>query len=426
MRAAPAAAAAALSDDSELRLDRAPTDLHSLRAADPQLDAVAAHVQLSAAAGAVASLQREDSVQAGTLRRQRILVTGSAGYLGATLYVALGRLGADVVGLDVVAGGTVDIVADVVDADAVRAAMAGCDGVMHTAARHAPHATHYHKSEFIATNVTGTQHVLDAAVAVGGIPVVYTSTTSLTITDRVKRAEAAGALVWLDASAQPPVPASDEDDPADAPRNKYGRSKLEGERRCVIAAAAGLPVVIVRISRCFPEDVLADSDTAAAAALSTPNLKANELLGRRLALVDAVEGHLRALTRCRLPTVRGKVFTLSAPWPFPRADTPTEAAALLSYLQHERPQLGPLYAQLGWSLPADVGRVYDSSFAVEVLEWRPRVTFDRLLLALAVRQQEGRGDVPGCSRRGKGEESVGSGGSGEIEIDPEDAAVGRY
>ena len=73
---------------------------------------------------------------------------------------------------------------------------------------------------------------------------------------------------------QPPVqPATDADDPADAPRNKYGRSKLDGERRCAAAAAAGLPCVVVRVARCFPEDVLPDSVTQAAAALSTANLK---------------------------------------------------------------------------------------------------------------------------------------------------------
>ena len=59
------------------------------------------------------------------------------------------------------------------------------------------------------------------------------------------------------------------------------------------AAAAGLPCVIVRIARCFPEDALPDSVTPAAAALSTANLKANELLGRRVALVDVVTGHLK-------------------------------------------------------------------------------------------------------------------------------------
>ena len=260
--------------DPELRPDRPRTDLHSLRAADPHLDALSSRIQLAAAAAAAASLRHDDAVTA-ALSGRRILVTGSAGYIGAALCLALGRLGAEAVGLDVAAGrhGTVNIKADVADAEAVRAAAEGCHGVLHVAARHAPHATHYHADEFVATNVTGTQNVLDAAAAAGGIPVVYTSTTSLTITNRVKSAEAAGALVWLDETAQPPaapLPATGADD---APRNKYGRSKLEGERRCAAAAAAGLPCVIVRVARCFPEDVLPDSVTPAAAALGGDSIE---------------------------------------------------------------------------------------------------------------------------------------------------------
>ena len=53
---------------------------------------------------------------------------------------------------------------------------------------------------------------------------VHTSTTSLTITERVKAAEKAGQLVWLDESSQRPdsMGASAYDPPLDAPRNKYG------------------------------------------------------------------------------------------------------------------------------------------------------------------------------------------------------------
>ena len=44
--------------------------------------------------------------------------------------------------------------------------------------------------------------------------------------------------------------------------------------------------------------------------------KANELLGRRVALVDVVTAHLLALARAAEPSVRGCVFTICAPFPF--------------------------------------------------------------------------------------------------------------
>jgi hypothetical protein len=52
-------------------------------------------------------------------------------------------------------------------------------------------------------------------------------------------------------------------------------------------------------------------------------------------------------------------------------------------------------------LPDDLGRVYDSSLAVELLEWRPHLTFDRLIAVL-------------------------EGSEEDVVIDTDDIAVGRY
>lgn len=395
------ASATGLGEDPELHLERKPTDLHSLRASDGVLDKFSDHIQRYAADSAVASLQRDDGDRTGSLRGQRILVTGSAGYLGKAFCLALRGLGAVPIGLDIVAGENVDFEGDVSDSGKVREAMKGCNGVLHTAALHAPHAAHHHESAFIATNITGTQNVLDAAVEAGGIPVIHTSTTSLTITKNVKKSEKSGKIVWLDANSQSPMLSVKEmSDPADAPRNKYGRTKLEGERRCVAAAQAGLPCVIIRISRCFPEDLLADSVIPGETPPDTANLKANELLGRRVALVDVVTGHLRALTRASEPAIIGKVLTLSAPFPFTRSETPTESAEFAGFLKEHRPDLLGLYKKLGWSMPFHLGRVYDAKLAVQLLDWRPLITFDLLIEALSG------GDV--------------------VAINGEDARLGRY
>lgn len=369
--------------DPELRPDLPCTDLHYLRAADPALDKRCSEIQINAAAMAVERIQRDDVAYVEEFRKLRVLVTGSAGYIGAALCMALKGLGSKVVGMDIRAGATVDIEADVADPVAVQAAVAGCDAVLHTAALHAPHAAHHSERRFMRTNVIGTQNILDAVAATGAC-LVHTSTTSLTITKRVKSLEAAGSLVWIDEMAQSPVPSSAENShgPLDAPRNKYGRTKLSAERCCVAAAVEkNLPVIVLRISRCFPEDVLPSSASMETAALSTPNLKANELLGRRVALVDVLDGHLRALSRCRDSTVRGMVLTLSAPWPWSRAETPTTATDVLKFVHRERPELSKLYSELGWSL-LPFGRVYDSSQAMKVLGWHPAVTFDTMLTVL--------------------------------------------
>merc|ERR1711907_635618 len=374
--------------DAELQLETQRHDLHSLRASDPDLDSRAAQIQSRAAADAVCSLQKDDAVHAAILQGRQVLVTGSAGYLGATLVMALKALGCRVVGLDVVPYNTVDLIGSVADSSLVDTAVKGCSAIMHTAALHAPHATHWPESEYVATNICGTRNVLDAAMRTGNIPVVHTSSTSLTISQSVKAREQRGDLVWLDESAQPAL-TSAATAQEDLPRNKYGRTKLEAERLCKAAALDGLPVVVMRLPRFFPEEALDKSE-----GLSGPNVKANELLGRRAALVDIVEAELRAL--CQLAkndkasttNLVGCTLTIVAPWPRHREQTPADAFSAAKLLRQKRPDASVVHQELGWTLPASITRVYDCSTACEVLNWKPRLTFDTLIAALCERTLE--------------------------------------
>src|SRR4051794_15654145 len=109
---------------------------------------------------------------------RRILVTGSAGHLGEALVRTLRGSGHDAVGLDLVESAHTDVVASVTDRDAVRAAVAGADAVLHAATLHKPHAMSHSRQEFVDTNVTGTLVLLEEAVAAGVEAFVYTSTTS--------------------------------------------------------------------------------------------------------------------------------------------------------------------------------------------------------------------------------------------------------
>jgi len=61
--------------------------------------------------------------------------------------------------------------------------------IIHTAALHAPNLDFYTEADFRRINLDGTRHVLNAAMKMGetaGIPVVFSSTTSLMNTQLVK------------------------------------------------------------------------------------------------------------------------------------------------------------------------------------------------------------------------------------------------
>ena len=294
-----------------------------------------------------------------------ILVTGSSGLLGAALVTVLRGVGVSVRGLDVLAAGTTDVQGSVADAAVVERAVQGCKAIFHTASLHHPDDDTFSESDFVRINVHGTQLLLDAAARAGCQAFVYTSTTSLMVTEAAKETMARGECFW-----------ADEREPTGPPRNKYGRTKLAAERLCLGQAVC--PVVVLRPSRFFAEELREPT-----AGLSLPNDKANELLGRRVALRDVVDGHLRALKR--LPAVSGRVFILAAPTGLRREDLPRLPDA--SWLLEERvPAAAAAFAQAAWRLPAAVPRVYDSSAALDEeqgLGWRPEWTFASLVARMA-------------------------------------------
>ncbi|MDX2225464.1 MAG: NAD-dependent 4,6-dehydratase LegB [Rhodospirillaceae bacterium] len=125
----------------------------------------------------------------------KILVTGADGFIGSHLVEALVRRGHDVralvlynsfnswgwldhaeadvkPGLEVVAG-------DVRDATAVRTAMQGCATVLHLAALISIPYSYQAAASFVATNVTGTLNILEAARDLGAARTVVTSTSEV-------------------------------------------------------------------------------------------------------------------------------------------------------------------------------------------------------------------------------------------------------
>lgn len=239
-----------------------------------------------------------------------VLVTGSSGWLGQTLVPRLMRDGHKVVGLDPEPGPTTTAVGSVVDRDLVHRLIRdnGIEAIVHAAARHKPHIETHDNSEFVAVNVQGTLNLLEEAVARGSTVdrVVFTSTTSLMISQKIRDGKAGGAgeAMWIDETLSPLEP-----------RNIYGVTKRAAEELCrLFNHLHGLPIVILRTSRFFPEE----DDMAHAIVQSDANTKANEFLFRRLSVEDAAEAHVVALARAR--EIGFDTFIVSAMTPFARED----------------------------------------------------------------------------------------------------------
>ncbi|WP_198118193.1 NAD-dependent epimerase/dehydratase family protein [Massilia rhizosphaerae] len=295
----------------------------------------------------------------------RILLTGSSGWLGRFLAPLLLRAGHEPFGLDVAPGPHTQRVGNVADAALVRQLFAQhrFDGVIHAGALHKPDIARYPRQAFVDVNVTGTLNLLEAAVAHGASRFVFTSTTSLMITEEI-RAETAPAAVWLDESSGPL-----------RPRNIYGVTKRAAEELArLFHAEHGLPVVVLRTARFFPEE----DDTHRA--LSGENMKANEFLHRRLTVEDCARAHLAALDQA--PAIGFGLYLVSAPTPFARADAARLKADAPAVIAAHFPDAAALYAARGWTLPATIGRVYDAAAIERDLGFRCRTDFAAVLAAL--------------------------------------------
>ena len=295
----------------------------------------------------------------------RVLLTGSSGWLGRFLAPRLRAAGHHVIGLDVASGAETHVVGSLADRAVVERTFSDheIDAVIHAGALHKPDIGRVAPQHFIDVNVTGTLNLLDAAVAAGHDRFVFTSTTSLMISQEI-REETGPAAVWLNEASGPL-----------APRNIYGVTKLSAEGLCrLYSLEHGLNCVVLRTGRFFPEE----DDTHRV--LSGLNQKANEFLNRRLTVEDAAEAHVVALDRA--PAVGFDIFIISAPSPFARVDAEqlkSDAAAVVTRYFPEAPAL---YARQGWRLPASVGRVYDASRAERILGFRCEIDFGRILQAL--------------------------------------------
>jgi UDP-glucose 4-epimerase len=293
----------------------------------------------------------------------RVLVTGSAGWLGHALVPRLVALGHQVFGLDPVESPTTHIVGSVADRQCVRAAIGdfGIEAVVHSGALHKPHIATHRRDDFMAVNVNGTFNLLEEAIIQGVRRFVFTSTTSLMI-NREIRAGRGPRAVWLTEELAP------------APRNIYGVTKLAGEHLCrLYHEEFGLAAIVLRTARFFPE---AD-DMAHAIAQSDANTKANEMLFRRLSLADAVESHVVALDKAE--DIGFDTFIISAMPPFSPDDCEALAEDAPAVVARYFPDYPSIYARLGWTMFDKIDRIYDPSRATARLGFTCRTDFRRVL-----------------------------------------------
>ena len=295
----------------------------------------------------------------------KVLVTGSAGHLGEALVRSLRDEGSEVVGVDLLDSPFTTVAGSIADRELVRRCLEGVDAVLHAATLHKPHVGSHSRREFVDTNITGTLNLLEEAVAAEVESFVFTSTTSAF--GRALAPPPGAPAAWITEDVVP------------VPRNIYGVTKTAAEDLCrLVHQDHGLPCLILRTSRFFPEE---DDRDEVRTAYADDNLKANEYLYRRVDLDDVVSAHRLALDHA--PAIGFRKYIISATTPFTRGDLSELRADAPAVVRRLFPDYEAEYERRGWTMFPSIERVYVNSLAREELGWSPRYDFRHVLDSLA-------------------------------------------
>jgi nucleoside-diphosphate-sugar epimerase len=242
--------------------------------------------------------------------------------------------------------------------------MHGVQTVFHAATLHKPHVATHPPQEFVDTNITGTLNLLQESLAAGVESFIFTSSTSVFGDALIPPAGAPAA--WIT-----------EEIPA-VPKNIYGVTKAAAEDLgALYYRNHGLPCIVLRTSRFFPED---DDNKQQRESFDADNLKANEYLYRRVDIEDAVSAHLAAEEAAR--RIGFGRYIISATTPFLNED--------LAELRHNAPAVGRRrvpeyeeeYARRRWKMLPGIDRVYVNERARNELGWMPKHDFRSLIARL--------------------------------------------
>jgi nucleoside-diphosphate-sugar epimerase len=294
----------------------------------------------------------------------RVLVTGSSGHLGEALVRTLRQAGHEVISLDIRPSPFTTCVGSISDRAWVAQSMAGVQVVLHAATLHRPHVDTHSRQAFVDTNITGTLTLLEEAAAANVRSFVFTSTTS----------------VFGDALVPPPGdPAAwITEDVKPMPKNIYGVTKRAAEDLCqLFHRNHGLPCVVLRTSRFFPEP---DFDAAVRERYADDNMKVTEYLHRRVDLEDAVSAHLLAAERAQ--QIGFGRYIISATTPFSPDDLPELRHDAPSATSRRVPDYAAEYERRGWRVVPAIDRVYVNERARNELGWQPKYDFPALIYRL--------------------------------------------
>jgi UDP-glucose 4-epimerase len=291
----------------------------------------------------------------------RVLVTGSSGHLGEALVRRLSDLGHEVIGLDLKESPFTTCIGSITDPCCVKRCMRGVQAVFHAATLHRPHVDTHSRQAFVDTNVTGTLTLLEEAAAAEVGSFVFTSTTSV-FGDALIPPDGAPAA-WVTEEVRP------------IPKNIYGVTKAAAEELCqLFRRNEGLPCVVLRTSRFFPEE---DLDPAVREAYADDNIKVTEYLNRRVDLEDVVSAHLLAATHA--PRVGFARYIISATTAFLPEDLPDLRRDVPLVVRRRVPDYEAEYARRGWKMVPSIDRVYVNERARSELGWQPRYDFQLLI-----------------------------------------------
>lgn len=236
----------------------------------------------------------------------RVLVTGGAGFIGSHLSNALAHLGASVVVLDDLSGGSREnleaiepvefVEASILDRDNITRAMRGCTYVFHEAAWGSVPRSVEHPRLYNDINITGTLNVLEAARETGVKRVIFAASSS---------AYGDNPVPWVE---NMPV----------MPRSPYAATKVADEALLrAYSCSYGLDTAALRYFNIFGPRQNANSAYAAVIAAfakaiingQPPVLFGDGQQSRDFTYVDnAVHANLLA-ARCRQP-IRGQVINV--------------------------------------------------------------------------------------------------------------------